>query len=235
MIKIAIVDDEQEELAVLNEYFLKLQQQTLDEFEIHLFSSSADFLSAFDCSYDLISLDIEIDDKNGIDIAKEIRKLDEEVTLLFVTNIAQMAIKGYEVRALDFIVKPINYYSFSMKISTAINIIKQKKAKNIVINTSTGMQMFSSDDLYYAEVMGHELFYHTKRGVLKQRRSLSDLESMLAGLSFKRCNQSYLVNLKYVEAVVKNDVQVAGDVLKISRPKKKEFLQDLANYMGGIS
>ncbi|MDD2960179.1 MAG: LytTR family DNA-binding domain-containing protein [Lachnospiraceae bacterium] len=137
------------------------------------------------------------------------------------------------IQALDFVIKPVNYYSFSMKMQSAFHIIEQKKSRNIVISTPGGIRKISTDDLLYAEVDRHYLFYHTNEGVFRQKVSLKELEDKLAGLSFKRCNNCYLINLKHVECVDKDDVKVGDDWLKISRPRKKEFLQALANYMGG--
>ena len=198
------------------------------------FASGEEFLSSKDRQYDLVCLDIDMEGRDGIETAKEIRKQDEEIQIIFVTNLAHMAIRGYEVRALDFILKPVNFYSFSMKIQNAISMIQNKKSKTIVISTMNGVVRFSTNELYYAEVDGHYIYYHTKDGFYKQKQSMKELEDLLAGLSFKRCNNCYLVNLKYVDAVDRDDVKVGGEWLKISRPRKKEFLQALANYMGGI-
>ena len=201
---------------------------------VDAFASGEEFLSSKDRQYDLVCLDIDMEGRDGIETAKEIRKQDEEILIIFVTNLAHMAIRGYEVRALDFILKPVNFYSFSMKIQNAISMIKNKKSKTIVISTMNGVVRFSTNELYYAEVDGHYIYYYTKDGSYKQKQSMKELEDLLAGLSFKRCNNCYLVNLKYVDAVDRDDVKVGGEWLKISRPRKKEFLQALANYMGGI-
>lgn len=176
-----------------------------------------------------------MDDLDGILTAKRIREKDAQVILIFITNMAQMAIRGYEVQALDFIVKPVNYYSFAMKIRSALNIIGNKKSRNLVLPTPSGMKKITTDDLYYVEVRGHYLSYHTVDGIFKQKASLKDLEDKLSGLSFKRCNNCYLVNLKHVDCVDKDDLMIGGEWLRISRPRKKEFLQSLADYMGGIS
>lgn len=234
MIKVAVVDDEQMERETLKRYYLDLQNEIYEELEVLLYASGEELLDNYDYSFDMICLDIDLPGKDGIVMAKEIRKIDERVVLLFVTNMAQMAIRGYEVQALDFIVKPVNYYSFAMKIKNAINIINNKKHKNIIINTASGFQKISTSDLYYIEVRGHYLYYHTVNGEFRQKASLKELECNLIGLSFKRCNHCYLVNLKYVDLVDKDELQIAGEWLKISRPRKKEFLQSLANYLGGI-
>ena len=142
-------------------------------------------MQQFDASYDLICLDIDMDGTNGIDTAKKIRQKDKEVLIFFVTNMAQMAIRGYEVRALDFIIKPVNYYSFAMKLLNALDIISNQRSKNIVLTTPRGMQIISSDELFFVEVDGHYLLYHTKHGEFCQKASLKDLEQQLEGLSFK--------------------------------------------------
>lgn len=234
MITIAVVDDEKEERERLGLFFQKMAQKLHEEMNVVVFSSGEEFLQDQTTRFDLICLDIDMDGRDGIETAKEIRKNDEEVIIIFVTNLAQMAIRGYEVRALDFILKPVNFYSFSMKIQNAVSMIQNKKSRNLVVSTANGIVKFSSNDLYYAEVDGHYIFFHTTEAVYRQKISMKELEEQLSGFSFKRCNNCYLVNLKYVDAVDHEDVKIHGEWLKISRPRKKEFLQALANYMGGI-
>lgn len=234
MIKVAVVDDEQKALDILCDFFQKLQAEVREEISVSTFTSGEAVLAEYDHTFDLICLDIDMSGRSGMEIAREIRRRDGQVIILFITNMAQMAIQGYEVRALDFIVKPVSYYSFSMKLRGAANMIKKQKKRNILIQTAGGVRKISTDQLYYAEVNGHYLSYHTPQGVFRQKASLKELEDKLEGFSFKRCNNCYLVNLKYVDCVNKDDIQIAGEWLKISRPRKREFLQALANYMGGI-
>lgn len=235
MIRVGIVDDEQRERETLRGFFHRLQTELHEEILVREFSSGESLLDDYDFSCDLICLDIELGSKDGIDTARAIREMDENVTILFITNMAQMAIKGYEVRAVDFIVKPVSYYPFSMKMRSVMNLISSRKSRNIVLTTPGGIQKISTDQLYYVEVNGHYLYYHTVDGVFKQKAAMKELEDKLEGLSFKRCNNCYLVNLKFVDSVNKDDVQIAGEWLKISRPRKREFLQALANYMGGVA
>lgn len=234
MVEVAVVDDELKERDLLIQYYRKLQSELQEELKVCAFSSGDELLKDYDYSYDLVCLDIDMEGKDGISTAKEIREQDERVIIIFITNMAQMAIRGYEVQALDFVLKPVNYYSFTMKMRTALNIISNKKSKNIVIPTPDGIQKISTDDLHYVEVKGHYLYYHTSAGVFRQKAAMKDLEDKLVGLSFKRCNNCYLVNLKYVDRVSKEDLKIGEEWLKISRPRKKEFLKALANYMGGI-
>lgn len=235
MVKIAVVDDEHQERETLSQYFSELQKELGEELKVQTYESGEEFLEAYDYSFALVCLDIDMDGMDGLDTARKLRDRDREVTIIFVTNMAQMAIRGYEVQALDFVVKPVNYYSFAMKMKSALSIMNNKKSRNIVVTTPNGIQKFSTDQLYYVEVEGHYLYYHTTEGEYRQKASMKELEDKLAGLSFRRCNNCYLVNLKYVDCVNKDDIKIGGQWLKISRPRKKEFLQSLANYMGGIS
>lgn len=234
MLKVAVVDDEMEERKTLLQYYELLKIKEYHDLDIYTYESGDEFLEKKEGPFDLVCLDIDMKGLDGISTAKEIRKSDSQVMIIFVTNMAQMAIRGYEVQALDFVVKPVNYYSFALKMKNAFDMIRSRVSKSIVLPTAGGMQRISADDIYYVEVSGHYVFYHTKEGLFRQKSSMKEAEEKLAGLCFRRCNNCYLVNLQHVECVNKDDLRVNGDWLKISRPRKKEFLQSLANYMGGI-
>ena len=235
MIKIAIIEDDFKDRSLLLDYFKQLQNEVHEEINVSDFETGDRFLNQNDGTFDLICLDISMPGRDGYNTAKEIRKKDEDVIIVFITNMAQMAIRGYEVHALDFVLKPVNYYSFAMKMRSAINIIKKQKNKNILLSTQDQVIKINADELYYVEVRDHYLYYHTVSGNYKQKATLTELESKLTGLPFVRSNNCYLVNLKYVDRIEKDELLVAGDWLKISRPRKKELLKSLANYMGGIT
>lgn len=235
MIKIAIVDDEIQECRTLKQFFQDFQKEVRSEFEIDIFCSGEEFLIETQKVYDLICLDIEMKEIDGIRTAKEIRKRGDTAVIIFITNLAQMAIRGYEVQAIDFVLKPLNYYSFAIKMHNIVEMIRSRKVRTIVISSGTTVQKVTTDQLLYVEVEGHNLYFHTSEKVYTQKASLKELEQKLEGLTFKRCNHCYLVNLQYVNAVRKDEIKVGNEWLKISRPRKKEFLQSLTNYMGGIN
>ena len=97
MIKIAIVEDEIKEQENLLACLKELQQQEMVSLETQTFSNASSFLEAYRHNFDIVFFDIEMDGLNGMDAAKELRQLDKSVIIIFVTNLAQMAVKGYEV------------------------------------------------------------------------------------------------------------------------------------------
>lgn len=233
MLRVAIVDDEQEIRQSLEEYFKRLGQELRLNLKVWTFFSGDQFLTER-MPFDLVCLDIEMPEMDGLELAARIRKTDEQVVIVFITYLAQMAIRGYEVRALDFLVKPVNYSSFSMKMLNVLKLLEKRKCRNLAVLTVDGLRKISTEELYYVEVQGHYLYYHTRKGTFRQKASLKEVEEELKGLSFTKCNQCYLVNLRYASAVSKDEVQVAEDWLKISRPKKKSFMTALADYIGGV-
>lgn len=233
--RIAIIDDDADERKTLQASFERLAQESGSAIVIIEFAGADDFLDGYDRSFDLICMDIDMSGTDGMSAAQRLRQMDADVPLVFVTNMAQMAIHGYAVHALDFILKPINYYSFSIKMRGILALIGNRRRKSLVFPTTDGFLRISSDNLYYVEVRGHHLSFHTTQGVIRQRDSLRNWEAKLEGLPFERCNNSYLVNLKQVTAVAKDSVQVGCDWLPISRTKKKPFMNALTEYMGGTS
>lgn len=235
MIKVFVVDDEQTERDTMCSFFAQMGTDVHEEIVVDNASCGKELFERYDGSYDLVCLDIDMPGIDGLCVARQLRALDANVMIIFVTNLAQMAIKGYEVQAFDFLVKPVNYYSFVMKMQNALQVINTRKNRNIVLTVSDGIRIIRSDELYYAEVRGHYLFYHMAGETVRQKASMKDLESKLEGLPFTRCNQCYLVNLRYVSAVNKDDIRIGDEWIRMSRPRKKAFLQSLANYIGGVN
>lgn len=101
---------------------------------------------------------------DGMTAAEEIRKIDSQVVIIFITNMPQYAMKGYAVEALDYVLKPINYFAFSQRIDRALGRIVKRKAKYINISTKSGIRKIEIPDIYYIEIQDHDLYFHTKTG-----------------------------------------------------------------------
>lgn len=235
MYRIAIVEDDREFIKELQEYLKQYEQENGQEFEISVFYDGAEVLEDYQPKYDLILLDIEMPKVNGMDAAEKIREMDENVVLMFITNMAQYAIRGYSVGALDFVMKPITYYTFSMKMKRALKRVEKKELPSILLTLPDGVKKIEVRKIYYLEVQNRMLHYYTDEGEFVIRGTLQAAESSLPANVFAKCNHWYLVNLMHVTEVRKNTAIVGGHELEISRRNRTGFLKALTEYMGGNS
>ena len=235
MYRIAIVEDDWNFVEELKNYLIQYENEEGQEFEISAFCDGAEILETYAPKYDLILLDIEMPKVNGMDAAEKIREMDENVVLMFITNMAQYAIRGYSVGALDFVMKPISYYTFSMKIKRALKRVQKKELAAVLLNLSDGVKKLEVSQIYYVEVQNRMLHYYTEEGEFVVRASLQSAENALPANVFAKCNHWYLVNLMHVTAVHKNTAFVGPFELEISRRNRGGFLKALTEYMGGNS
>ena len=178
-------------------------------------------------------MDIELPGMNGLNAAKVLRATDKTVPLMFFTRMAQYAQKGYEVDALDFLIKPLNYADFSLKLKKALNVARSVEARTVIVPVYGGYTCLSTDRIIFVEVMGHQLKYQLVDGTVETRGSLSTAEKQLKDNGFFRCNSCYLVNARFIDAIRGYDLDVAGYNLKISHPRRKQFVKELMDYFGG--
>lgn len=233
MYHIAIVEDENSFATQLQEYLAKYEVENDVRFKVTFFSDGSEILEEYQPLYDIIMLDIEMPKVNGMEAAEQIRAQDGNVTLMFITNMASYAIRGYEVGALDFVMKPINYYTFSMKLTRVLKRTKQKAQQDILLTLPDGVKKLNVQQIYYVEVQNRMLYYHTEEGIFAMRGTMQSVEQMLAPYTFAKCNHWYIVNLKHVSEVRKNTAVVAGDELEVSRRNRTAFLKALTEYVGG--
>lgn len=233
MLRIAIVEDDPTDLAQIMEYLRYYEAEHSQTFSVRQFTDPVRFLADYRPDFDMVFMDIELPHFNGVEAAKRLRALDNIVTLTFITNMEQCAVKGYEVDALDFVVKPINYYRFSSMMTKAIRSIAKRAEKEILVRSSSKITRLRISQIYYVEIRDHLLLFHSDLGDLDSWGNLSDIERELAEYDFVRCSSSYLVNLRHVVAVDGNTVVVAGDQLPISQRKRKVFYNSVTNYLSG--
>ena len=207
MTRIAIVEDEAAVREQLAGYVQRYTRQYGTQFEVTLFTDGVEILEDYRPVYDIIFLDVEMQHLDGMETARRIRELDSDVLLIFITNMAQYAIKGYAVGALDYVLK--------------------------AVPVDGGMRRLDAATIHYIESEGHRVHFYTEDGDFSAPGALKALEEKLTGRLFARCNSGYLVNLAQVSGVQQNTVQVGPHELQISRPKRRAFLAALADYIGG--
>ena len=234
MYRIAVVEDEEQYQEEVCQYIQKYEEEHKLEFLVTTYTDGQEIVDDEDAHYDIIFFDIEMAQLNGMDAAKVIRGHDADVVMVFITNMAQYAIEGYEVGALDFVLKPIDYYGFAFRLERAIGRVHGKRDNlEFAISTQGGMKKLNSNDIYYIEIENRFLHYHTAEGEFAQRGTLQSAEEMFKDYHFVKCNHWYLVNLKYVTEIEDNVVHVAGSQLEISRRNRAHFLKEVTDYIGG--
>lgn len=233
-IKTAIIEDDEAERERLCRMLDLYAENNNVEFVKSVFDCGESFLSDFQVGYDIVFMDIQLPDIDGMEASRRMRKIDKSVILVFVTNFAKYAINGYEVGATDFIVKPVEYDWFETKMDNLISRIPEISDIVLIVKTSDGTTLINASHLKYVEIMGHKLVFHTADGDYYSYGTLKAFEDKLYEAGFLRCNSCYLVNPRYVTAVKTESVVVGGDELKISIPKRKEFKRQMTQYLGNL-
>lgn len=232
ILKIVVVEDEESEFEYIRPMLAKYFDSIDREFRLQHFEEAETFLSNYDPETDIILMDIELGKESGMDAAREIRKRDEDVVIIFCTKMAQFAVQGYQVNALDFIVKPYTYENLAFRLNRAMKAIGKEK-RFILVKTKEGSQNLSLDDILYFDVFGHSLGIHTLKQTLYSWGSLGKYEETLKSQGFLRCSNSALVNAKHIKTIHGKEVLMDnGDKITISRPRHKAFLQALSLWTG---
>ena len=229
----AIVDDDSAMRATLHEYLDRYGAEKSVELSVTEFDSGDVFLEKYAGDFDVLFFDVDMPGTDGLDTARRLRRMDSEVSIIFVTNMAQYAIRGYEVDALDYVLKPVNYYSFELKMKKVRRVLNEREGSSLVLFVKGEMRRIPVKSILYVEIRDHNLCYHTDDGDFSLTGSMKKLEEQLAPHSFARCNNCYLVNLMHVRTVTPEQVFVENTPLKISRPRRKAFVEALSAYYGG--
>lgn len=202
-------------------------------FSLRFFQSGLDFIADKEL-YDIIFMDIEMPYMNGMDAAKRLRSRGNESVLVFVTNLAKLAVKGYEVEASDFLVKPLRYGSFSLKMDRFVSLAERRLKSSIVLRTNgDGSQWVrvQIDDIYYAEVDGHKLIYSTAQGEFTVWDTMKNAAAALPQDKFVQCNSGCVVNIRHIASLGDGSIVCRGKTIPLSRGKKKEVVAALARSM----
>lgn len=216
MLRCAVVEDEAENAELIKSYLVRLNSEHRVALAPSFFPDAVSFLS---CGrrFDLVLMDIRMPGMSGMDAARLLRERDSAVQIVFITTLASYALQGYEVGALEFIVKPVNYRDFALKLMRAISRCPDKR-DIITFATRGSIHRLCAADVFYLESVGHDVIYHTADSQIRRRASLSACEKEMPEY-FCRTNSCYVVNLLLVSGTEDGMLTVGGDSLKISEPR----------------
>jgi DNA-binding LytR/AlgR family response regulator len=233
MIHIAIVDDEIQSVSLLTEYVHRYEKEHGESFQIAAFQDGEEIVEGFEPNFDIILLDIQMDHLDGFSTAKRIRKMDGDVILIFITNLSQYAIRGYEVEALSYLLKPVPYFAFSQELKRSLERLRRRKKQYLTIPGKHGLSRLDVTQIRYIESVKHRVILHAMDADHSIVATMKDMETKLQGQEFFRSNSGYLINLAHVKGIDDIFALVGQDRLQISRPRKKAFLAALTDYLGG--
>ena len=235
MINIAICDDIKEELELISSYVSKIINNINIEFKISTFNDGEEFIEYVSSSkeiYDIVFLDIYMKFSNGINTAKKIREFDKECKIIFITSSKEHAIESYEVRALYYILKPIEEDKLKDAIFIAIEDLNLND-KNIVIKNKKGSYKIIYKDILYAESSARVVIIHLVSGqTISFYSKLKDFIELIQDDRFIRCHKSFVVNMHHVIKIEGNYIFMSGNLkIPISSVNSGRVKEKYFNYL----
>lgn len=233
MLNIAVVDDDDRDAAATAAMVDRYYEGDTTRYRITRFADGGTFLDDYKAAFDAMFLDVEMPGIDGLETARRLREVDSHVVLVFTTKMAQYAAVGYDVDAVGYLVKPLEYYGFALKMRKIETLVARRRDVTVPLTVGTGTQFLSSRDIRYVEVLRHEVIYHADGTAYKVWSSLKEAAELLEPAHFAAANRYCLVNLAWVRAVNGDTVIVDGESLPVSRSRRKPLMQALADYYGG--
>ena len=232
MITFAICDDEPlmaRELAGHLAGYMKEKSTT--DYSVSSFSNGCALLESGG-SFDVIFLDIQMEQPDGMETAKLLRQRGDHSLLIFVTVLKECVFDSFQVEAFDYLLKPLDSVRFKQTMNRVLRSLEQRAAEDIVIQRGTGCEVVLLSDIVYCEVLGRKIYLHKSDGTVSDYYDkLEDLERRVDGRFFK-CHRSYLVNLDYVRGCQDGQVLLfQGERIPASRLRERELTQALLHYM----
>lgn len=205
MIKVAICDDEVSVLTELRELFYQYRTERNLDMQCAAFCSPLELMVELEkgASYDAIFLDIIMPGQNGINTAKEIRKYDNNVKIIFLTSSDEFAVESYTVGAYFYQMKPISEDSFYRLLDSIVEQCKKEAENSLILRCKSGITRLDLDKLEYCEVIGRTLlFYMENASVLERVGSMDEIWGQLMQYeNFLRPHRSYIVNMEYIQTI----------------------------------
>ena len=233
MIRIAIVEDEESFRKRLRHFCEAFSAEKGEAVSSVSFSNGIEFLEAYRGNFDVVLMDISMPHMDGMECARRLRERDEQVPIIFITSMARYAIRGYEVEAMGFMIKPVQYEEFVMKLERVRRRLQTSAMQPYAIVQKSDTRVVDVRAIYYVEVLNHDLIFHTRDGVFQTYGKLAALEADSRFSGFIKVSASHLVNCAFIGNIGRTTLEVAGDQIPLSRRRRKECLEKMAEIIGG--
>ena len=237
MLSVAVCDDEVIECCNMARKIKDILEEVKIPCIIRQFQSGRELLQAME-SFDIVFLDIMMQDQDGMKTAKMLRERENEKILIFVSSSREYVFEAYDVEAFQYLLKPVNDRKLKRVLQKAVLKTEKRSQEFIIVSRERQKKKLFLDDIYYFEIRGRVVDAHGAEGIFTYYEQIGELESKLRDKGFFRCHKSYLLNLKYVdgynrqEAILEN-----GEAIVIAKRRYEEFCQEVLKAMrenGGI-
>ncbi len=233
--RIAVCDDDEREISNIKKLIIEYQVSREESMDCHYFSSGVDFLCELrGGEYDLIFLDVLMPGVSGIQAAQELRELDKNVRLIFVSASPEFAVESYSVGAYYYLLKPIDKDAFFELLDKIGGELSAQMEQGFTLKSREGIVRIAFTKLMYVEVMNKTVSFHLADGdIYEATATLADFEGeLLSRPEFLKTHRSYLVNLGYIQSIDINCVTMKnGQNVPVSR-KRRGQVRD--TYMSSL-
>ena len=231
-----ICDDEPEFRSELIAQLERFSEESGETFSYNECSSGEALVGRIRPDADLILLDIKMDGISGMDAAREIRRSNPDVCIVFLTSMVQYAVEGYSVHAWGFMQKPLKYAQLRLQMADVMRHLHSRHVESISLQIGRDTHKICVRDILYIEVLDHKVALHCKDNTLDYYGTITELEKLLQGRGFSRCHKSFMVNLQAVRRLTADGALIEnGECVPVSKRKRKEFQQELTEYLGSVT
>lgn len=232
--KIAICDDIKEYRNTVRCYTADYMKMHSIDYEFYEFDNGTSLLSS-DTIFDILFLDIELGDSNGINIAKQLQQKSKNTVILIITSYRQYLDDAMDINVTRYIDKPISQERINSSLDKAVNQINNTIITVHLKNDSSGLRV-KFDDIVYVEASLKRVTVFTKKREIVIKESLRELKSLLTGTCFAIPHSSFIVNLSYIKFFKREEIFLAEPYsnvrIAVSSRKQPEFKRKFLNYIG---
>lgn len=233
--KVAVCEDEVIQINLLNNQIENWAKEKGIDISIDNFKTAESFLfqwSDYD-KYDIIFLDIKLSEMSGIELSNRIREKNKTIDIVFVTGFFKYALHGYRVSALQYLMKPIDTSDLYFCLDKTFNRVNSKdEISTLVIETTKKIIKLDYNKINYCIMFSPYIEVHTNSEKITLRKKISEMEEILPSKYFVRCHRSYIVNVKYIKSITKNNVLLENGInIPISRGKYNEINDAFINFI----
>lgn len=253
--KAAIIEDDEVHADLLEKYLFEWSMAKNIILEINRYLDAESFLFEFEpgLGFDVLFIDIQMQEINGMEMAKTVRKKDSIVNIIFTTGITGYMEEGYEVEAMHYLIKPVSKDKIYKCMEKILN--KKKETDYIIVHSKDEIHKIIINQINYIEARGHgcviEIFskensirntrfctnLHTEpTELIEVSESISELETIVKAKNFTRCHRSYLCAVPNIHHISKTEITFdTGSHIPVSRRLYKDVNQAFINYFSKIN